>query len=95
MADLKGIDAFAIPKPNLFGKKGCGLGGSDCTGHVSLEVDGREKTSSEVVQLVSRKVLRITITALIEMTLTSRTDNPALLERLLPVYKGGSQAWRT
>lgn len=22
VADLKGIDAFAIPKPNLFGKKG-------------------------------------------------------------------------
>lgn len=38
VADLKGIDAFAIPKPNLFGKKGWELGESDCTGHVSLEV---------------------------------------------------------
>lgn len=42
-----------------------------------------------------RKVLRIAITALIEMTVTCRTDNPARPERLLPVYKGGSQAWRT
>lgn len=62
---------------------------------VSLEVDGREKTSSGVVQLVARKVFRITITALIEMTVTCRKDNPALPECFLPVYKGGYQAWRT
>lgn len=58
MADLKGIAEFIW-------KEGMRVRGSDCTSHVSLEVDGREKTSSEVVQLVSRKVLRITITALI------------------------------
>lgn len=72
-ADLKGTDAFALPKPNLFWKKRGG--GSDRRGRVPLEVDGREE-SSGVVQLVADTVLRITITALIEMTVTCRTDNP-------------------